>query len=422
MNGNPFYVAPADYSQGLSGLGAIAGQYRQQKRMDEIKSALSDAYRSGDPNKIAELTIQYPEARDTLQALYGFRNDETKRNALDTYKTVLTNKQNPAAALDAINKRIAFVESQGGDPSSVTIRARDQLQALVESGQDTGPFFRAAELDYAGIASPQEWSAYAATSGANAGRIGQYNPGDYTPDSWAQFLSSRDPSVLQRYENQQIVDMGGVKYLVDRSTGQRTPLSTVEEVSGSVEQIKGAGERGKQNVRAETEPKIQADIARARELATAEAQKQIGQKGQLGKLEDATEIYNRLRDSDLEIIYGRGEQWYPDFLRSQRGIDLIADRDQLVNMLKLGAAGELKGQGTITDAERKMLADAATQLGNPNISPPKARESLDDAMRVLTRNTGGQFQGGSGQGAMTPGINQGGETAAQRLARLRGGN
>jgi hypothetical protein len=245
--------------------------------------------------------------------------------------------------------------------------------------------------------------------------VGTYNPRDYTTESWAEFSQTKDPSKLKRYESQQIVKIGGVDYLVDRSTGQRTPISSVDEVSTNVEQIKGAGERGKQNVRSETEPQIQADIARARELATAEAQKQIGQQGQLGKLDDATNIYNRLRDSDLEIIYGRGEQWYPDFLRSQRGIDLIADRDQLVNMLKLGAAGELKGQGTITDAERKMLADAATQLGNPNISPPKARQALDEAMKVLTRNTGGQFQGVNQQST-------GGETAAQRLARLRGGN
>lgn len=177
----------------------------------------------------------------------------------------------------------------------------------------------------------------------------------------------------------------------------------------------------------QTEPQIQAAIASAKEMATLEAQKKIAQTGQLGKLDDATNIYNRLRESDLEIIYGRGEQWYPDFLRSQRGIDLIADRDQLIGMLQLGARGELKGQGPITEGEQKILSNSVTTLGNPNISPQKAKQALDDAMRILSRNAGGQFQpplqqGGSGQGAMTSGINQGGETAAQRLARLRGGN
>jgi hypothetical protein len=37
--------------------------------------------------------------------------------------------------------------------------------------------------------------------GPNNDGIGQYNPRDYTPKSWAQFLSDKDPSKLERYES-----------------------------------------------------------------------------------------------------------------------------------------------------------------------------------------------------------------------------
>ncbi len=54
-------------------------------------------------------------------------------------------------------------------------------------------------------------------------------------------------------------------------------------------------------------------------------------------------------------------------------------------MLSLAAAGELKGQGQITENERLMLRQAVSILGNENISPDLARESLDSAMRIISR-------------------------------------
>jgi hypothetical protein len=160
------------------------------------------------------------------------------------------------------------------------------------------------------------------------------------------------------------------------------------------------------NARLSTEPQLRSAIESAEQDARAGVEKKIAQAGQLGKLADAENVYNRLQDSDLQIIYGRGEQWYPDFLRSQRGIDLIADRDQLLGMLQLGARGELKGQGPITEGEQKILSNAVTALGNKNISPEKAKTSLDEAMVILRRNAGkGIKPASSGSGVATPGIN-----------------
>jgi hypothetical protein len=171
---NPFYVEPSgDYSAGLAGLGNVLQGYRQeqekkaqiekaQQRMQEVQAALGDAYKSGDPNKVAEVAINYPEAQKTVELLYGFKSADTKKNLLDTGRAVLSNKGNPQGALDALNSRIAYLEQQGADPTQ-TIAARDELQNRIQSGADTSDFFRNAEMGYASIASPQEWKAYAGT-------------------------------------------------------------------------------------------------------------------------------------------------------------------------------------------------------------------------------------------------------------------
>lgn len=168
--------------------------------------------------------------------------------------------------------------------------------------------------------------------------------------------------------------------------------------------IQAATTQAELNTRLGTEPQLRAAISAAEEQAKATVDKQIAQAGQLGRLSDAEGLYNSLRDSDLDIIYGKGESWYPEFIRSQRGIDLLADKEQLIGMLQLAARGDLKGTGAIGEGEQKILSNSATVLSNKNISPQRARQALDEAMTVLRRNAG-KSQGGSGKDGSTPGIN-----------------
>lgn len=106
---------------------------------------------------------------------------------------------------------------------------------------------------------------------------------------------------------------------------------------------------------------------------------------------DQFELGETLINADLSSIYGRGESLYPDLLRNQAGIDLMAQRDKFVGMLKLAAAGKMKGQGSISDSERKTLNDAATTLSNPNISPELAAREIqkaNDALRLTLEGQG----------------------------------
>lgn len=88
-----------------------------------------------------------------------------------------------------------------------------------------------------------------------------------------------------------------------------------------------------------------------------------------------------LLKGDLKLIFGRGEQLFTtlgsDDLRKQEGIDLQAKRDQLVGLLQLEQAKQARGQGTLSDAERDILKQAATLLGNNSISPKAAKAELN---------------------------------------------
>ncbi|MCP3999402.1 MAG: hypothetical protein GY727_00610 [Gammaproteobacteria bacterium] len=107
------------------------------------------------------------------------------------------------------------------------------------------------------------------------------------------------------------------------------------------------------------------------------------------EVESQIDLGNSIISGDLDAIFGRGEEFYPDLLRSQSGIDLKADVNQFVGQLKLAAAGKMKGQGSVSDSERKTLNEAATVLSNPNISPERARKAMEDAVDAIIMTTSG---------------------------------
>lgn len=72
------------------------------------------------------------------------------------------------------------------------------------------------------------------------GGIGTYNPRDYTAESWGKFVTTRDPSVLERYESGRVQDVGDVPYIFDPATKSIIPISrggrdlTPEDVARNV--------------------------------------------------------------------------------------------------------------------------------------------------------------------------------------------
>lgn len=152
--------------------------------------------------------------------------------------------------------------------------------------------------------------------------------------------------------------------------------------------LKEAEERGKLQAKLD----LGLEYERESALVKNEVAKMISQQGQATKLPDVDNVLSILLPDDsidvLDKIYGKGEALYPDALRSQQGLDALAARDQLVSMLQLGARGELKGQGPITEGEQDILSRAATMLGNPSISPELAKTQVKRAVEILRTSAG----------------------------------
>jgi len=134
--------------------------------------------------------------------------------------------------------------------------------------------------------------------------------------------------------------------------------------------------------------------------------------------QDSLDLIDTLESGDLNRIYGRGESVYPVLLRSQKGIDMLVNRERLVATIKMAGRGQLKGQGSVSDSDAKMLADSATILGNPNISGESARKELARVKEALKRSMGAASQSSEALGGSAPPSQA--ETIEQRLARLRG--
>lgn len=202
--------------------------------------------------------------------------------------------------------------------------------------------------------------------------------------------SRRDPSTGQVVGAVAAVDGSNTKPVGQLSVAGGYGLTATERVEQLAAES-GAKKQAEQNVIRDTQPGIESAITDARTTAKLEAERAIKQQGQMTKLADADRLYNSLSGADLDLIYGRGEEWYPAFFRSQKGIDLMAQRDQLVGMLNLAARGQLAGQGTVSDTEAKSILQAATTLASPNISPQEARVALDAAMNSIYKSAGQNF-------------------------------
>ena len=179
------------------------------------------------------------------------------------------------------------------------------------------------------------------TTGKQAPKMGTYNPRDYTSESWATFVQTENPEDLERY---------------------KSPAAAAQEQSNILKQQ----ELEQKNAQREIElAQKEKDTKRAQRLEIIEAENAVNNIDSL-----------LLPESDLDVIFGREEQFIPDWARSQEGLDMKAKVDNVVATLKLMAAGKIKGQGTVTENERTMLAEAATTLQKQTLSPEEAEQEL----------------------------------------------
>lgn len=117
--GNPFYVRPlggVDLATPLSGLGNVLKTNREEKQrqaqMQEAQEAIRTAIQSGDPQQIAEVSIQYPQFREVIESTMNIAQ-EGQRNDLKSFSESIL--ANPGNARETTLNRLQMLQSQGRD-------------------------------------------------------------------------------------------------------------------------------------------------------------------------------------------------------------------------------------------------------------------------------------------------------------------
>lgn len=155
-----------------------------------------------------------------------------------------------------------------------------------------------------------------------------------------------------------------------------------------------ASEQSKLGVREEVMPQIIEKETtaglEAKDRFETEKRQRAAQQG----LKYADRTYQNLKGMDLDKIYGKNEGALFDWLRSQEGVDAKAQIDQLMAMLVSAGKGELKGQGSVSDADQRVIERAKALLGNYSISPELAEQALDEAMEAIYNSAGKKWQSG----------------------------
>lgn len=365
-----------------------------QQRSPDVVNALTSGVKAG--NEIAMQPSVNAMFREKLALAQGQAEEQKQSNDEATYIRQLRDM-----ALDALpvknalatgdfalanslmGRRVEKIIAQGGDPSH-TMDFWDRMRSgQITQAQAVG------ELDSI-ISGAQQAGAL---QGASNASMRSYEPRPMLDEN-GNFAGYAIP----------VVDASGNARMqpIPGSERAMSPIDLAEarenigvqgygqrrQIEAQTAPIIASGAKSAElDVEAEKRPEIEAAIAKARAEAEDLVQQTISKRSSSNTLESAQLLRTNL-SGQLESIYGRGESLYPNLLRSQKGIDLIADRDQLVGMLTLAGRGQLKGQGTLTDQEQKTVQQAITVLSNPDISPARAEIALNDAFAVLETSAG----------------------------------
>jgi hypothetical protein len=139
---NPFYVQPGgDISDGLTGLGQILAENRRAKeekekaeaeaqRQAEARQAAIDAVRSGDPMRVAEVSLQYPDLSENIANQTGMI-DKRRREEGFQHMAGFINAPDDAQREALVMQRAEALRNQGRDPSH-TLQSWQDYQANPE--------------------------------------------------------------------------------------------------------------------------------------------------------------------------------------------------------------------------------------------------------------------------------------------------
>lgn len=317
---------------------AMAQEQEAQAQQQAALQQASQLYAEGTPDQIAEFAIQNPQAGQLLQQQVGFRSEETQRNAMASMRDIMTSPQNTEAIL---KNRIAMVEEAGGDAS-------ETIEDLAEFQQNPEGYLESVEKGYA-MMDPKGYSAYKQT-------MPQQQPG----------LTPMQQATLQgKQMDRQLKMMEMEEKKLDRQLRRET------------DQLK----------RQEIEQKL-ATTSEKRQQAMQQKETQALDAYQAGQdtLNLISEIENHEGFDDLIGAKGASSGFglFDTPVGGSDAAGLLGKVETLQSKNFMNAITQMKGMGSLSDAEGKKVAAAVSSL-SPDMSEKDFKASLKTIRSITER-------------------------------------
>lgn len=223
------------------------------------------------------------------------------------------------------------------------------------------------------------------------GRIGTYNPRDYTVQSFAKFNETGNPAVLERY-TEKTVDIGGVPHrLVPGTTNKYEPIETVEKVASN-----------------------QAAIKSAVKQAEAQATQAVKEAGTQKTNDSAWNVYNAGMEGLVSGLEGTETGPFIGLIPSVTANQQIAEGAIAAMAPILKQMFRAAGEGTFTDKDQELLLDMIPTRRDK----PEARASKLNNIDMIVRAKLGQNVEGDKKGDL-PSTNEQGWQLMQDAAGNR---
>lgn len=347
-------AVPASLGQRMAG---AAQSYRQQKSAEEERRMLQ-AYRQAQMQAMQESAEDRQFAREDRQI--AREQNQRKQQILGQIFSPVTGTQAVSMAGGPTN---AAAEMQGSvpqvDPNTI------------------------GRLVLGGIISPEAAKAYMDVGGRP--KLGNISPEKYTPESLARFSSTNnfsdlvpverlDPNKPFTYQNGQIVPNPAYQ---DYELRKARESSTRVNVPVSVQTGATFGKTLAEDIGKQVGASRDAAMAAVRSLDTIGRIESAINTGKIssGPFANQETVFRRVG----EAIGVGGKNNQEVLANTQAAVKGLAQ-------LGLDAAGQIKGQGAVTEAERQLLQRAAS--GDITLTMPELKVVTDVARRAANYSIG----------------------------------
>ena len=378
---NPFYVQPGnDFGTGLQSLARTVTQtgqimderqqrQKQEETMTQAKAALTQALQSGDPSKVRDVAVQYPEIANAAKQAFGITNETTEEIARDTYTRVMADPENAQQHLDAGIQQVA---NAGGNPINM-VQDYAMFQTNPETAlkriQMSAPLFG---LGDDGLSvSQKEYNALVDTLRPAMDESGNIDPSNLTSEQRAAAIKLR---LVPGATGSASITAATTPGLGERVTGFEAGKAGA--TAGASEQARLSAQRAMlPDVQAAVEERVQEVRRESKKLEAFD--KKVSD---AGGVKDILEMADPLLEKATSSLAGVGLDKLGQLVGlSSEGAEAAAQLKTLEGALILKMP---RMEGPQSDRDQALYRQMAAQIGDATV-PARIRKAAMETLKEL---------------------------------------